>query len=117
MFSLIYLGAIDSPDDTASLTAERADNNPVEFALYQVQVAQEHYLQAIGDLENLADTRLEQLPGEIASVYEDNLEIINQAIRECEDSIEANSTNSLAYAGLNNAYLAKIDLLTKIIYS
>lgn len=117
IFSLVYIGAIDSPDNTNGLTAERGVDSSVEYALYQVKVAREHYLQAIGDLENLADAKLEQLPDGIASIYEDNLAIIDQAIKECEEIIAANSTNSYGYAGLNNAYLAKIDLLTKIIYS
>lgn len=116
-FSIIYVGVIDPQDETDNLTAKKDGNNSVEFALYQVQVARQHYLQAIGDLENLADARLEQLPDEIASVYEANLKIIDQAIKECEETIAANATYSIAYAGLNNAYLAKIDLLTQIIYS
>ena len=81
----------------------------------QVMTAQEEYHTAIAKMESIATSRLAQMPPEIALSYTRNLEVINQAIRDCELLSDQHPGSGINYAALSQSYGAKIKLLEMII--
>jgi len=94
-----------------------AQSEPAEFDAIreQVMAAQEEFHTAIARMEAIATTRLSQMPPEIALSYTRNLEVINQAIRDCEMLADQHPGSGLNYAALSQSYGAKIHLLEMII--
>ncbi len=81
----------------------------------QLDLAQANFHAAIARMESLAMERLAQLPPEIAIAYTRNLEVINDAIRDCERISHENPGNAISYAALTQSYDAKVRLLEMIL--
>ncbi len=86
----------------------------VEQVLGDVYLAQDQYRAAIAELESLASLRLEQLPGDLALVYAENLEIVDDAILLFEANLDSGHSDSISYQRLSELYDRKIELLTSI---
>jgi hypothetical protein len=62
--------------------------------LQKVQLAEEKYLDAINDLEDLALHQLENTTEPLAQLYRNKLSLIDRQIENCKNALETNPANS-----------------------
>jgi len=62
--------------------------------LAKVDAQEKAYLQAIGDLENLARTRISSMDLSLMSLYRDRLAVIDAQIEKCREALGANPANA-----------------------
>jgi hypothetical protein len=103
---------------------ERSDSQPSEVARASyddirtdVLKAQEQFHQAVAKLEEAAMERIAVMPPDLAHHFAHNLNIIDQAIRDCEKMTDKYLDSHLNYAALAKAYQAKVQLLQLILES
>jgi hypothetical protein len=62
--------------------------------LAKVDAQEKAYLQAIGDLENLARTRISAMDLSLMSLYRDRLAVIDAQIEKCREALGSNPANA-----------------------
>lgn len=100
-------GPTPRPTEEASLAAIRIE----------VLQAQEQFHQAVAKMETAAMDRIAGMPPEMAHLFAHNLNIIDQAIRDCESMTDKYLDNHVNYTALARAYQAKVQLLQLILES
>jgi len=83
----------------------------------EVLQAQEQFHQAVAKMEAAAMDRIAAMPPELAHHFAQNLNIIDQAIRDCENITDKYLDNHVNYTALAKAYKAKVELLQLIMES
>ena len=77
----------------------------------EVQLAEQHYSAAIGDLEKVTQTESGSLDPQTAQVVHANLEVIDQAIGQSREALKSEPTNPMAQESLFDALRSKVQLL------
>jgi anti-sigma factor RsiW len=77
----------------------------------EVQLAEQHYSTAIGDLEKVTRTESGSLDPETVKVVQANLEVIDQAIGQSREALKAQPANPVAQESLFGALRSKVQLL------
>jgi len=86
--------------------------SPALRRLHETQVA---FHTAVAPLEFEALQRIAFLPPEMAHPYAEGWRTLNQAIADHESAAAQNTANPAVYQELSRIYLAKIELLSKIL--
>jgi hypothetical protein len=81
----------------------------------QLISTQKAFEDAIDTLEKRALVRLQELPPDVQKTFKDNLNVINQAIAQCERSFPDINAPYFAYKNLALAYNTKVRLLNQIL--
>ena len=77
----------------------------------EVQLAEQHYSAAIGDLEKVTQTEADSLDPETAKVVQANLEVIDQAIGQSRAALKSQPASAMAQESLFDALRSKLQLL------
>jgi hypothetical protein len=77
----------------------------------EVQLAEQHYSAAIGDLEKVTQTEAGSLDPETAKVVQANLEAIDQAIGQSRAALQSEPASAVAQDSLFGALRSKLQLL------
>jgi hypothetical protein len=77
----------------------------------EVQLAEQHYSTAIGDLEKVTQTESGSLDPETVKVVQANLEVIDQAIGQSREALKSEPANRMAQNSLFDALKSKLQLL------
>jgi hypothetical protein len=77
----------------------------------EVQLAEQHYSTAIGDLEKVTQTEAGSLDPETVKVVQANLEVIDQAIGQSREALKSEPANPVAQESLFDALRSKVQLL------
>jgi anti-sigma factor RsiW len=77
----------------------------------EVQLAEQHYSTAIGDLEKVTQAEGGSLDPETARVMQANLAVIDQAIGQSRDALNSEPANTVAQESLFDALRSKVQLL------
>jgi hypothetical protein len=104
---------------TPTLAAEQA-NPPAQAggpptALASFQPAEQEYKRAIGDLQTALETRRSELAPQTVATLEENLRIIDHAIRESRAALAADPNRPELTRMLTDAYDAKLDVLRRAV--
>ena len=95
-----------APPPAASTDAPTAQSIAAEL-----QLAEDHYQNAIAGLERIANSERGSLDPQVASTLEKNLAVVDQAISESRAALKAQPTSEPAQASLLESFRAKIGLL------
>ena len=96
-------------DNGAALAAAR----PGLLVRHQPVALQSKYEQAIVELEQLVETQRAQLSPTTLRLLEENLRVIDRAIRESRAALEQDPNNPLIHDGLQSAFEQKLNLLRR----
>jgi anti-sigma factor RsiW len=77
----------------------------------ELRMAEQHYEKAIEGLQQAANTDQAALDPRVAATLRRNLAVIDQAVQECRQALQAQPTNQLARDGLFDALRQKVGLL------
>ena len=77
----------------------------------EVQLAEQHYSTAIGDLEKVTRAEGGSLDPETAKVMQANLAVIDQAIGQSREALKSEPANTVAQESLFDALRSKVQLL------
>jgi hypothetical protein len=77
----------------------------------EVQLAEQHYSSAIGDLEKVTQAEGGSLDPETAKVMQANLAVIDQAIGQSREALKSEPANTVAQESLFDALRSKVQLL------
>lgn len=89
-------------------------NDLEESELNHFKVAEQHYQSAIEALDKTISDQSAKLSPELAVVFKQNLEIINNSIRACQAAMGEHPENQLANAHLLICYRKKMELLNEM---
>lgn len=92
-------------------TTSTASTSPGSVADPEVQLAEQHYSAAIGDLEKVTQTEAGSLDPETAKVVQANLEVIDEAIGQSREALKSQPANAVAQESLFDALRSKVQLL------
>jgi putative zinc finger protein len=98
-----------SPDTTRATAA--VDAPTAESIAAELQLAEQHYQNAISDLQRAANAEKGTLDPQVASTLEKNLAVVDQAISESRAALKAQPSSEPAQASLLESFKAKIALL------
>ena len=93
---------------------KRGPNDPAQVALQHFEQAEKHYQLAIDALVRTMPDYKEKLPPDLAAVFKENLEIIDNSIRICQAAIREHPGDKGANAILMTCYKKKIELLNEM---
>jgi anti-sigma factor RsiW len=79
----------------------------------EVSVLQGRYESAIAELQQVVQTQRAQLSPATIRVLEENMRIIDRAIRESQEALQADPTNEMVNEMLWSAYEKKLELLRR----
>jgi len=82
-----------------------------DATLAEVQLAEQHYSSAIGDLEKVTQAEGGSLDPETAQVVQANLAVIDQAIGQSRAALKSEPANTVAQDSLFDALRSKFQLL------
>jgi hypothetical protein len=77
----------------------------------EVQLAEQHYSSAIGDLEKVTQAESGSLDPETAKVMQANLAVIDQAIGQSREALKSEPASTVAQESLFDALRSKVQLL------
>lgn len=112
------LNRAPAPHDDSPAAAEAADAEPevtVESVTAEFEAAEKHYQKAIDDLQTIANKDTGELDPQVASVLQQNLTVIDQAITESRAALKSQPSNSSAQSGLFDALRSKVALLQQTV--
>lgn len=92
-------------------TGNGADDSLVQSVEMELQLAEQHYENAIASLEQAARADQDTLDPEVAAILQKNLAIIDQAIVDSRVALQTQPTNQLAQTSLFDAFRRKVALL------
>lgn len=115
----VVLIGIAAPFSYLSLDSETSDRAlikpSVDRVLDDITIARDQYLAAIAELESLAIVRMEQLPDDLAMVFAENLQILDEAITLYESNRDTNNPYLFSHYTLSDIYELKVELLTTVL--
>lgn len=114
--ALVWSRPDPPPAEIASVTPVVADAEPLAVeasAVTPVSFADAQYDAAVGDLERLLAEQRGRLDPRTVMVLERNLRVIDDAIREAREALDADPANALLNAHLAGARRRKLDLLRR----
>lgn len=82
--------------------------------LRKIQQAEKKYIEAIGDLEKLADRNAENIDLTLWALYQERLNLLDESIAHCKQTLEQNNGNINAQKYLFLAYQEKVATLKKM---
>jgi len=89
-----------------------------EAAVYQqLKEAELHYQQAIEELNEVSERKLESLDPALAQIFNDNLATMDYYLKECKEAVQNNPENPLVHRYLLTAYQKRVELMKTIIDS
>lgn len=89
-----------------------------EAAVYQqLKEAELHYQQAIEELDEVSERKLESLDPALAQIFNDNLATMDYYLKECKEAVQKNPENPLVHRYLLTAYQKRVELMKTIIDS
>jgi len=89
-----------------------------EAAVYQqLKEAELHYQQAIEELNEVSERKLESLDPALAQTFNDNLATMDYYLKECKEAVQNNPENPLVHRYLLTAYQKRVELMKTIIDS
>jgi len=99
---------------TADVAATTTTDDAIQTVETELSLAQEHYERAIAGLEQITngDTTLDP---ELAAVLQNNLTVIDTAIDESREALNAQPTNEVAQQSLFGALRNKVTLLQETV--
>jgi len=89
-------------------------NDPAQYALQHFEQAEKHYQLAIDALVRTMPDYKEKLPPDLATVFKENLAIIDNSIRVCQAAIREYPDDKAANVLLMACYKKKIELLNEM---
>jgi len=95
----------------AATQATAVDAPTAESIAAELQLAEQHYQNAITDLQRAANAEKGTLDPQVASTLEKNLAVVDQAISESRAALKAQPSSEPAQASLLESFKAKIALL------
>jgi hypothetical protein len=97
---------------TASATSAgtQGTGNPTSIDS-EVQLAEQHYTTAIGDLEKVTQSEGGSLDPDTAKVVQANLAVIDQAIGQSREALKSEPASTVAQESLFDALRSKVQLL------
>lgn len=98
-------------------TAQQSSGILTRKTLEKVKNAEEAYISAINQLENLAGKKLSQIPEPLAQLYNNKLQLINAQIANCRKALEKNPANAHVRKYLLAVLKEKENTLSQIIDS
>jgi anti-sigma factor RsiW len=105
-------GAATQPAAGAGQAAAHPEGaDLVQSVESELQLAEQHYQNAIAGLEQIAKEGQSSLDPQVASVLAKNMGVIEQSIRDSRDALKAQPTSELAQASLFEGLRRKVDLL------
>lgn len=91
-----------------------SNNDSVETALSNYQIAEQHYQTAIEALDRVIDVKKAKLSPELMAVFNENLAIIDESIRICKESMKESRETRVTNKLLLLCYRKKVELLNEI---
>lgn len=92
-------------------TDNASQQDLVQSVEMELQLAEQHYENAIAGLERIAKEGEGVLDPQIAAVLQRNLGVIDQAIRESREALRSQPTSQLAQESLFEAFRRKVAML------
>jgi hypothetical protein len=86
-----------------------------DSALAEVQLAEQHYTSAIGDLEKVTQAESGSLDPDTAKVVQANLAVIDQAIGQSRAALKSAPANTMVQESLFEALRSKVQLLQDMV--
>lgn len=109
VFSLFLLNKNQTTQEESGILTHKT--------LEKVKNAEEAYVSAINQLEDLAGEKLSQIPEPLAQLYSNKLQLINAQIANCRNALEKNPANAHVRKYLLAVLREKENTLTQIIDS
>jgi anti-sigma factor RsiW len=104
--------AVTPRTPAATVTPVRAsDAELVQSVESELRMAEQHYEKAIVGLEQIANADQAALDPQVATTLRRNLAVIDQAIQESRQALQAQPTSELAQESLFEAFRRKVGLL------
>ena len=97
------------PSDPTAGNAETADT--VQSVADDLQIAETHYQSAIEGLEKLRKANDGAMDPQTAAVIENNLKVINNAIKDSREALKSDPQNPVAQESLFDALMKKVTVL------
>ena len=109
----VWSGGSAAPgtDPAAAVSADEV----VQTVETELALAQEHYERAIASLERITSAESPALDPEIAAVLQRNLTVIDGAIDESRDALNAQPTSEIVQQSLFGALRSKVTLLQETV--
>lgn len=99
----------------ASQPAQPPAGTPANTALASFRPAEEEYEKAIADLQGVLQTRRDQLAPQTVATLEENLRVIDEAIRESRAALAADPNSPELARMLTDTYDAKLNVLRRAV--
>jgi len=115
--TLVLYRTPSAPDDRAAGTApaNAATAELVSTVEMELQLADQHYQNAIAGLEQVWREGQGTVDPQTAAVLQKNMGIIDQAVRESREALNAQPANEVAQTTLFEALRRKVDLLKDMV--
>jgi hypothetical protein len=84
-----------------------------QLVRHQPQLLQQKYESAIAELEQLVAAQRTQLSPTTLRLLQENLRVIDRAIRESQAALQQDPNNQLIHDGLQSAFEQKLNLLRR----
>ena len=104
-------GAAGAGPGTSQAAAHPESAATVQTVETELQLAEQHYQNAIAGLEKIAKEGQSNLDPQVAAVLAKNMGVIEQSIRESRDALKSQPTSELAQSTLFEGLRRKVDLL------
>jgi anti-sigma factor RsiW len=108
-------GAGEQPTTLASQPAQPPAGANPNAALASFQPVEAEYEKAISDLQAVLETKRGQLAPQTVAALEENLRIIDQAIRESREALAADPNSPELARMLSDTYDAKLNVLRRAV--
>lgn len=108
-------GMDEQPTTIAAQPAQPPASANPNAALASFQPVEAEYEKAISDLQAVLDTKREQLAPQTVATLEENLRIIDEAIRESREALAADPNSPELARMLSDTYDAKLNVLRRAV--
>jgi hypothetical protein len=116
VLSLLRPDVTHQREQTAAAPTTTADpNEAVASVQAELQLATEHYEKAIQQLEQIARSENGALDPQVASVFQRNLQVIDQAIDESRAALKTQPASADVQESLFDAMRSKVALLQQTV--
>ena len=106
---------VTHPPQQAAATTTTDPNEAVATVQAELQLATEHYEKAIQQLEQIARSENGALDPQVASVFQRNLQVIDQAIDESRAALQTQPASADVQESLFDAMRSKVALLQQTV--
>jgi anti-sigma factor RsiW len=103
--------AVARPSAAATTPVHASGSELVQSVESELRMAEQHYENAIAGLEKIANAEQSAIDPQVATTLRRNLAVIDQAIQESRQALQAQPTNELVQESLFEAFRRKVGLL------